>query len=120
MDRPPGVRKYICATPSSRGSASPYHKDDEGRAEGCRGPRRSPPRGLNPGTPFLEAIHPHLTYPTYLTHTTYLTLSHAFTTFCFSKTSPPGAPSTVTASPSRKSPSGTRNATGSTTRRPMA
>src|SRR5262245_816063 len=79
MGRPADARKYICAPPSKRRNASPYQRDDAERPGIWRGPRRSPPRGLNRGTLFLVAIrlhqpHPtHWTYGTHPTHWTYVT-----------------------------------------------
>src|SRR5262245_24134560 len=59
MGRPADARKYSCAPPSKSRNASPYQRDDAERPGICRGPRRSPPRGLNRGTLFLVVAIPH-------------------------------------------------------------
>src|SRR5262245_5283234 len=59
MGRPADARKYSCAPPSKSRNTSPYQRDDAERPGICRGPRRSPPRGLNRGTLFLVAIRLH-------------------------------------------------------------
>src|SRR6188768_1604752 len=56
MVLPAGTNQYIWASPRMSRSASPYQSDIPGRPPIWRGPRRSPPRGLNRGVGLLDGM----------------------------------------------------------------